>query len=49
MSARLGGAGAGVVTPTELAAAVESLRRAGGLYELIAACVERDGEGEITQ
>jgi len=23
------------------------LRRAGGLYELIAACVERDGEGEI--
>jgi len=35
------------MTPEELAAAVESLRRAGGLYELIAACVERDGAGEI--
>ena len=36
------------MTRAELATAVESLRRVGGIYDLIAACVERDGAGMVS-
>jgi len=37
-----------LMTREELTAAVVSLQRVGGIYDLIAACVERDGAGRVT-
>ena len=37
-----------MMTRAELSAAVESLQRVGGIYDLIAACVERDGAGMVS-
>jgi hypothetical protein len=37
------------MTRVELTAVVESLQRVGGLYDLIAACVERDGAGMVSE
>jgi len=36
------------MTRAELTAAVESLRRVGGIYDFIAACVERDGAERVS-
>ena len=37
-----------LMTREELTAAVVSLQRVGGIYDLVAACVERDGAGRVT-
>lgn len=36
------------MTPEELDEAVASLRRVGGGYDLVAACVERDNRPHVT-
>jgi len=37
-----------MMTRAELTAVVESLLRVGGIYDLIAACVERDGAEQVS-
>jgi hypothetical protein len=37
-----------MMTRAELTDAVESLQRVGGIYDLIAACVERDGAARVS-